>query len=317
MTGTALDMVYGAESSLQCIKKATAFIKGTTVDEHLDVWLACDASAYGIGVVVYHVLPNGTEKPVGFASQTISTAESKYSQIKKEAFAYVFGIKKFDLYLYGRSFTLHTDHKPLLTLFSNARAVSLQVSSPIQCCSLLPLPYEYTIISWTTQQHANDDALSFLLLPEAPAFTITPPKVVFIMDCFKESFMTAKQIAPWTLRSPSIAVMCYETSSGWMAKSGGWANPTVLEEMTGAFCAGWLHSLGKLNWCSTLRSCTPVSWAAWRTPWSIKDERLALSLLWWPGLGDNIESKVMQCNACQEQSPDPAPMPLHPWSWQI
>ena len=41
---------------------------------------------------------------------------------------------------------------------------------------------------------------------------------------------------------------------------------------------------------------------------------LARSLLWWPGLDHDIESTIRQCNTCQQQSPDPAPMPLQPWS---
>ena len=44
-------------------------------DPKLDIVLACDASAYGIGAVLSHRLADVTEKPVGFASRTLSTAE--------------------------------------------------------------------------------------------------------------------------------------------------------------------------------------------------------------------------------------------------
>ena len=44
---------------------------------------------YGICVVLSHRLADGTEKSVGFASRTLSTAEKKYSQIEKEGLACV------------------------------------------------------------------------------------------------------------------------------------------------------------------------------------------------------------------------------------
>ena len=44
-------------------------------DEKLPVVLACDASSYGIGAVLGHLLPNGKEVPVAYYSQTLSPAE--------------------------------------------------------------------------------------------------------------------------------------------------------------------------------------------------------------------------------------------------
>ena len=40
----------------------------THFDAQLEVRLTCDSSAYGVGAVLSHVLPDGTERPVGFAS---------------------------------------------------------------------------------------------------------------------------------------------------------------------------------------------------------------------------------------------------------
>ena len=86
-------------------------------DSTLPVKLAGDASAYGVGAVISHVMPDGTERPIAFASKTLSTSERNYSQVEKEGLALVFGVKKFQSYLYGHRFTLVTDHKPLTTIF--------------------------------------------------------------------------------------------------------------------------------------------------------------------------------------------------------
>ena len=61
-----------------------------------------------------------------------SNAGKKCSEVEKEGLAYVFGVKRFHVCLYGHSFTLITDHKALLALFSLQWGIPPQASARIQ-----------------------------------------------------------------------------------------------------------------------------------------------------------------------------------------
>lgn len=50
-------------------------------DPSLPLTLASDSSADGIGAVIQLTMPDGEQRPIAFASRTLSPAEKEYSQI--------------------------------------------------------------------------------------------------------------------------------------------------------------------------------------------------------------------------------------------
>ncbi len=71
--------------------------------------LATDASPYGVSAIISHYdSETDSDRPIAFASRSLSKAERNYSQIEREALAIIFGIQKFHQYLYARKFTLYS-----------------------------------------------------------------------------------------------------------------------------------------------------------------------------------------------------------------
>ena len=73
------------------------------------VTIQADASQSGLGACLMH-----RGKPVAYASRAMTIAEQNYAQIEKEMLAICFATRKFQQYVYGKSaVSVQTDYKPL------------------------------------------------------------------------------------------------------------------------------------------------------------------------------------------------------------
>ena len=70
-----------------------------------------DASLSGLGA---DLLQEG--RPVAFMSKALTDTQSRYSNKECEILGVVIGVEHFHQYLFGKQFTLYTDHKPIENL---------------------------------------------------------------------------------------------------------------------------------------------------------------------------------------------------------
>ncbi|XP_047517455.1 uncharacterized protein K02A2.6-like isoform X1 [Pieris napi] len=140
--------IWSKESSL-AFNKVKKLLCSAEVLVHFDISaesiVTCDASSYGVGCVLASRAPNGSERVVAYASRSLTPAERHYSQIHKEALAIIFAVDKFHQYLYGRKFTLKTDHKPLVSIFGPNSAVPCTAASRLQRWAIKLSAYDFNI----------------------------------------------------------------------------------------------------------------------------------------------------------------------------
>ena len=94
--GTKWSWSTKCEKAFQEAKKQIASSNVLThYDPTLLIKLVADASAYGVGVVISHTMPDRTERPIAFASHTLTASKNNYAQLEKKVLSSVYRVKKF------------------------------------------------------------------------------------------------------------------------------------------------------------------------------------------------------------------------------
>ncbi|XP_064466262.1 uncharacterized protein K02A2.6-like [Ornithodoros turicata] len=283
--------------------------------------LSVDASPYGLGAMLSHVMDNGEDAPVFFASRTMTTSERNYAQVDREALAIIFGITKFRQFVTGRRVTIYTDHKPLVGLFNPAKPTPTMISPRMLRWSLQLGALDYQIIYRPGKEMLCADALSRLPVEDDIEDNLVDDSVqVLMVEAMQDTSLTAltaQKIADETSKDRVLRRVTRWVLQGWSKEA---------QETPDFFKVR--NELSILRGC-LLRGDRVVIPESCRQQvlqllhaghqGVVRTKALARSYVWWPGLDRNIEQVVGECRACQATRNAPSrcvhpwPLPNNPW----
>ena len=208
------------DTAFEQIKEA--IISDTTLryfDHSLPMTIQVAASQVGLGTPL---LKNG--KPVAFASNTLTETECQYANIEREMLAAVFGVERFHTYIYGWSFTIESDHKPLESI---SRKKLADTPAWLQCMMLCLQGYDFTICYCPGKEMVIPDTLSWFSPcpgPDLP-LDIAIHHACIMPDC-KEAFQQA------FINDPEIQALADLIITGWLKD---------IKEVPCPLCPYWQH----------------------------------------------------------------------------
>lgn len=272
-------------------------------DPNLPLILTSDASPTGVAAVLSHMI-NGEEKPIAYASRSLTSSERNYSQLDREALAIVFGINHFYNYVFGRHFLLVTDNEPLTRIFSHNKALPQMTSARLLRYASFLSGFDYSVKFKKGKDNQNVDCLS-----RAP--------IKHKIDTHDSIGEEVNQLCTQTVFQISSEHITFQTIQIETSEDPELKQIVSDLQCTSTDSAYTLHN-GVLYWQdrivipSNLRE--KVLTELHETHIGImKMKQLARRYVYWPRIDSDIEKLVKSCEQCALIKSSPKKVALHSW----
>ncbi|XP_054287580.1 uncharacterized protein K02A2.6-like [Macrosteles quadrilineatus] len=281
-------------------------------DESKPLVLVCDASEDGLGSVLMHKCEYGLEKPIAYASRTLSDAEKRYSNIDREALAILFAVRKFHQYVYGRSFTLVTDHKPLQRIFGENRNLPKVMNNRLVRWALELNQYNFQIKYRKGDENVCADALS--RLPIRIREEATDVRDIKFLNMDKvETLVSYKELKHNSSLDKEIKLVQSYVLNAWPEKVPDNIKTFKQRKEELSVEDGVLMWFGRVVVPTNMRKkilrilhCGHPGISAMRS--------ITRYYVWWPDIDKDVEMHVKTCEACQENRGNIEEVPVYPWN---
>ena len=160
MCGNSKEKLVWSDQCEEAFRELKSALSVTPVlvypDFKKDFILDTDASFDTIGAVLSQRDDKGNERVIAYGSHTMNKHELGYCITRKELLAIYYFTQHFKHYLYGKKFTLRTDHKAITFMITTKKPITAQFQTWINFLSSLDMNMEYRKGS----EHSNADAMS-------------------------------------------------------------------------------------------------------------------------------------------------------------
>ena len=250
-----------------------------------------------------------TANPSHLPARPLSPAESRYANIERELLAVVYGCERFHNYLFGRPFTVESDHKPLASIH-----LKHLNTSPARLRRMLMRlqPYDLKIVYHPGAEMYIADALSRLSGEDQDEIADLD---VTISLQFTSSLL--EEIRTATDEDDELRSLMEITYVGWPQSRSDvhrvlllyWNFRDELSIDNGIVTKGTRivipHKIRSRILAQLHLAHQGVDW--WR-----KTRLHARTAVYWPGIYDDIERMVKACSICLEALPEQPKEPMIP-----
>ena len=317
LTKAGTSFVFGEEQNESFAELKKRLTDSETLgyfDKDAPTQVIADASPVGLGAVLTQISKDGP-RIISYASRSLTSTETRYSQTEKEALALIWACEKFHPYIYGVPFELITDHKPLEVIYGPRSKPCARIERWV----LRMQPYKCKVKYQPGPKNIADPLSRLVSSMEngSKCSSQAEEYVRFVAVSATPNAMTTREVEEASAADEELsAVRQCISGKPW--------DQLVYKRYLP--CSGELCTIGKLVLRGT-RIVIPkklrprvLSIAHEGHLGIVGTKQKLRSKVWWPGMERDAEKHCKTCYGCQLVSrpapPEPirtTPLPTGPW----